>query len=96
MSEQAVINGLAVQPYEISYDLNSGEKVLIWNYKKPHHEVRNSKANSEMALSPQTPLFKEEGVLYVYFKDGMMSNYYTDSGKKDSTNLIRMNQQLNN
>ena len=39
MSEQAVINGLAVQPYEISYDLNSGEKVLIWNYKKPHHEV---------------------------------------------------------
>jgi hypothetical protein len=49
-----------------------------------------------MALSPQTPLFKEEGVLYVYFKDGMMSNYYTDSGKKESTNLIRMNQQLNN
>ena len=96
MSEQAVINGLAVQPYEISYDLNSVEKVLIWNYKKPHHEVRTSKANSEMALSPQTPLFKEEGVLYVYFKDGMMSNYYTDSGKKESTNLIRMNQQLNN
>ena len=96
MSEQAVINGLAIQPYEISYDLNSGEKVLIWNYKKPHHEVRTSKANSELALSPQTPLFKEEGTLYVYFKDGLMSNYFTDSGKKGSANLIKMNQQLNN
>jgi len=96
MTEQEVINVLAIQPYEISYNVNQGEKVLSWYYRKPHHEIKSSKQDSEMVLDPQIIKFKEEGVLHVYIKDGKLTNFYTDSGQNQSKDLIRESQQLAN
>lgn len=96
MTEQELINVLAIQPYEISYNVNQGEKVLTWYYRKPHHEVKSSKQDSELVLDPQVMKFKEEGVLHVYIKEGKLTNFFTDSGQKQSENLIKVSQKLAN
>ena len=51
MSEAKVIRELGVDPYDITYNLSENTKVLVWNYKRPYHEiVRNLKGNKCLSL----------------------------------------------
>lgn len=52
MSESRVIDELGISPYDITYNLSKNTKVLVWNYKRPYHEInRKSKGNKSSLTS---------------------------------------------
>ena len=94
MTEAKVIQTLGIQPYEIQFNLNEESKILTWYYRKPHHELKKPKADTELVLSTQTPKYREEGILHVYFSNGVMTNFYTGSGADDSRSLLKEKHEL--
>lgn len=94
MTEADVIKTLGIQPYDIQFNLNEESKILTWYYRKPHHELKKPKADTEMVLTTQTPKYREEGVLHVYFSNGIMTNFYTGTGADKSKSLLKEKHEL--
>ena len=88
MSEAEVISTLGLQPFEIQYNFQDQTKILLWNYRRPHHEVNREVKNTETVLNVQNAKFKDEEILHVHITDGSLSNFYTKSGKSKSQGLI--------
>lgn len=88
MTEAEVISTLGVQPYEIQYNFQDQTKILMWNYRRPHHEVDREKRNSAAVLNVQNSKFVDEEVLHVHITDGKLTNFYTDTGKASSKGMI--------
>ncbi len=88
MSEAEVISTLGLSPYEIQYNFEDQTKILMWNYRRPHHEVNRELKNTETALNVQSAKWKDEEILHVHINNGQLSNFYTKSGKSSSKKLI--------
>jgi len=94
MSEAKVIRELGVDPYDITYNLSENTKVLVWNYKRPYHEiVRNLKGNKS-TLASGSERFQDELKLYAHFKNGNLVRFYTDSGISKSQKLFNSKHNL--
>lgn len=96
MAEAEVISALGCQPYEIQFNFGDEAKILSWHYRRPHQEVKTENKNSERALTVETIKFKEAGMIHVYFENGKMTNFYTDSGYKSSKGLMNSRYELQN
>ena len=79
MSEAEVISTLGLSPYEIQYNFEDETKILMWNYRRPHHEVNRELKNTETALNVQNEKWKDEELLHVHITKGQLSNFYTKS-----------------
>lgn len=88
MTEAEVITTLGVQPYEIYYNFQDQTKILMWNYRRPNHEVDREKKNTEAVLNVQSSKFVDEEILHVHINDGKLTNFYTDTGRASSKGLI--------
>ena len=81
MTEAEVINTLGVQPYEIQYNFQDESKVLMWNYRRPYHQVEREIKTTEAAINIQDPKWDDEEILHVHIENGKLSNYYTKFNK---------------
>jgi outer membrane protein assembly factor BamE (lipoprotein component of BamABCDE complex) len=88
MSEAEVITTLGIQPYEIQYNFEDQSKVLLWNYRRPHHEVNRETKNTASVLNIQNPKWKDEEILHVHIDNGKISNFYTKTGRSNSNGLM--------
>ena len=70
MSEAEVISTLGLQPYEIQYNFEDQTKILMWNYRRPHHEVNRKMKNTESALNIQSEKWQDEEILHVHINNG--------------------------
>jgi hypothetical protein len=88
MSEAEVISTLGLQPFELQYNFEDQSKILMWNYRRPHHEVNREVKNTMTALTIQNSKWKDEEILHVHMSNGTLANFYTKTGKSNSTNLM--------
>ena len=88
MTEAEVINTLGVQPYEIQYNFQDESKVLMWNYRRPYHQVEREIKTTEAAINIQNPKWDDEEILHVHIENGKLSNYYTKSAESSSKRLM--------
>ena len=96
MSEAEVITTLGLQPYEIQFNFEDQTKVLLWNYRRPHHEINRELKSSESVLNIQSPQWKDEEILHVHITDGKISNFYTKTGRSNSKSLMNEKFELQN
>jgi len=88
MSEAEVISTLGLQPFEMQYNFENQTKILMWNYRRPHHEVNREVKNTQSALNVQNSKFKDEEILHVHISNGNLANFYTKTGKSNSKSLM--------
>lgn len=88
MSEAEVITTLGLQPFEIQFNFEDQTKVLLWNYRRPHHEVNRELKNSDNVLNVQNPQWKDEEILHVHITNGELTNFYTRTGRSNSKGLM--------
>ena len=88
LTEAEVINTLGVQPYEIQYNFQDESKVLMWNYRRPYHQVEREIKTTEAAINIQDPKWDDEEILHVHIENGKLSNYYTKSAESSSKRLM--------
>ena len=88
MTESQVIQKLEISPYDITYNLSKNTKVLVWQYKRPYHEILRTSKGNKTALSSGSARFKDDLKLYAHFTNGKLMRFYTDSGFSDSQKLF--------
>jgi|TARA_B110000967_G_scaffold208554_1_gene261153 hypothetical protein len=96
MSEAEVIATLGLQPFEIQLNFDDQTKVLLWNYRRPHHEINRELKNSDSVLNVQNPQWKDEEILHVHITGGKLANFYTRMGSSNSQGLINDRFELRN
>lgn len=96
MTEARVIRELGVDPYDITYNMSENTKILVWNYKRPYHEISRKLKGSKSALTSGSERYQDDLKLYAHFKDGTLIRYYTDSGMGNSKKLFNSKHNLEN
>jgi hypothetical protein len=96
MSEAEVISTLGLQPFELQYNFEDQSKILMWNYRRPHHEVNREVKNTMTALTIQNSKWKDEEILHVHITGGKLANFYTRMGSSNSQGLINDRFELRN
>jgi hypothetical protein len=83
MTLTEITKALGVNPYEIYMDVNNGNRVLVFKYKKRHQKVPMNKQNKEEYLATSNERYLEEGSIYMIFtpKENKLISYYTTSGR---------------
>lgn len=83
MTVTDINKALGVNPYEIYMDVNNGNRVLVYKYKKRHQKIPVNKQNKEEFLATSSERYLEEGSIYMIFspKDNKLISYYTTSGR---------------
>ena len=72
MTEARVIRELGVDPYDITYNMLENTKILVWNYKRPYHEISRKLKGSKSALTSGSERYQDDLKLYAHFKDGTL------------------------
>jgi hypothetical protein len=60
MSESNVISELGMSPYDITYNLSENTKVLVWNYKRPYHEINRKSKGDKSTLSSGSKRYQDD------------------------------------
>ena len=94
MSESNVINELGMSPYDITYNLSENTKVLVWNYKRPYHEINRKSKGDKSTLSSGSKRYQDDHKLYAHFTNGVLVRFYTDSGMDNSKKLFNSKHNL--
>ena len=94
MSESRVIDELGISPYDITYNLSKNTKVLVWNYKRPYHEINRKSKGNKSSLTSGSKRYQDALKLYAHFTDGVLVRFYTDSGMDKSKDLFNSKHNL--
>ena len=83
-----------MSPYDITYNLSENTKVLVWNYKRPYHEINRKSKGDKSTLSSGSKRYQDDHKLYAHFTNGVLVRFYTDSGMDNSKKLFNSKHNL--
>lgn len=91
MTIDQVNQTLGILPYEAYFDVNEKSKILVYKYKHKMQVLPSIRVTDESYLTEGgDAYYSAPGNIYIIFNsEDKMSSYFTDAGKKESTNILK-------